>query len=149
LNGTFVRLQGPRVLDDGDEFMVGEQLLRVELLHLRREYPMHEDTLMYISPPKDYRFRLLHVVRGGRAGASYCSVNNDILIGREGCDVNFLEDRHASRQHARVTWSDGQVTLTDLGSRNGTFFRLREEQRLHHGDYVIFGSELMRVEING
>ena len=118
------------------------------MLDLKREYPMQEGTLMYISPPKDYRFRLAHVVRGGKIGDAYCSVNNDILIGREGCDVNFSDDRHASRQHARVTWRDGRITLTDMGSKNGTFLRVRDEQRLFHGDYVQFGSELMRVEIN-
>jgi hypothetical protein len=35
-----------------------------------------------------------------------------------------------------------------MGSKNGTFIKIHDEQRLHHGDYVHFGSELMRVEIN-
>jgi pSer/pThr/pTyr-binding forkhead associated (FHA) protein len=148
LNGTFMRLRQPHVLEDGDEIMIGEQILRLELLSLRREYPMQEGTLMYISPPKDYKFALVHVLRGGRDGSSHVSVNNDILVGREGCDVNFGDDRHASRQHARFTFKNGQVILTDLGSKNGTFVRIRDEQRLFHGDYVSFGSELMRVEIN-
>lgn len=147
-NGSFLRVREPVELEDGDEFMVGEQLLRVEVLNLRKEYPMKEDTLMYISPPKDYKFRLLHTIRGGKPGAAYCSVNNDILIGREGCDLNFAEDRYASRQHARVTWKDGKVVVQDMGSKNGTFVKIKGEQRLFHGDYVYFGSELMRVEIN-
>jgi pSer/pThr/pTyr-binding forkhead associated (FHA) protein len=148
LNGTFLRIREPQILQDGDEFMVGDQLLRVELMQLRREYPMREETLMYISPPKDYKFRLQHIIRGGKPGSSYCSINNDILIGREGCDVNFPEDRHISRQHARVVWKDGQLTILDQGSRNGTFIKLHQEEQLEHGDYVYFGSELMRVEIN-
>lgn len=148
MNGTFLRMREPQLLGHGDEILVGDELLRVELLELRREYPMKEDTLMYISPPKDYKFRLLHIVRGGKPGASFCSVNNDILIGREGCDVNFPDDRHVSRQHARVTFKDGKVLVTDMGSRNGTFIKLKQEEQLNHGDYVYFGSELMRVEIN-
>lgn len=148
LNGTYLRVRGQRELQNGDEIMVGEQILRVEVLALEREYPMQEETLMYISPPKDYKFRLLHVVRGGKGGSAYCSVNNDVLIGREGCDVNFAEDRYASRQHARVTWNEGKIVLTDLDSKNGTFIKTRGEQPLHHGDYVHIGSELMRVEIN-
>ena len=149
VNGTFLKLREPRVLEDGDEVMIGEQVLRVEQLHLEKEYPMQEGTRMYISPPKDYKIRLLHVVRGGKPGASYCSVNNDILVGREGCDVNFGDDRFASRQHARFTWTgEGKVQVQDLGSKNGTFIKIHDEQRLHHGDYVHFGSELMRVEIN-
>jgi pSer/pThr/pTyr-binding forkhead associated (FHA) protein len=148
LNGTFLRMREPRKLSDGDEFMVGEQLLRVEILDLQREYPMKEDTLMYISPPKDYAFRIVQVVRGGREGAAYCSPNNDILIGREGCDINLSGDQHVSRQHARVTWENGTVQLADLDSKNGTFVRIDDEELLEHGDYLMFGAELMRVEIN-
>lgn len=148
LNGTFLRILEPRSVAHGDDILVGEQFLRVEVLSLQPEYPMQEGTRMYISPPKDYKFRLLHVIRGGRGGASFCSVNNDILIGREGCDVNFTEDRFASRKHTRVTWSEGKVLVTDLDSKNGTFVKVRGEQRLVHGDYIQLGSELMRVEIN-
>lgn len=147
-NGTFLRIREPRLLDHGDEVLVGEELLRVEILNLRREYPMRDDTLMYISPPKDYRFRLVQVLRGGRAGTAFCSINNDVLVGREGCDLNFGADRHMSRKHARFTWSNGKVRLEDAGSKNGSYVRIRGEERLYHGDYVQFGSELMRVEIN-
>ncbi len=148
LNGTYLKLRESRDLEDGDIFMIGEQVLRVEYLNLQKEYPAQEDTLMYISPPKDYKFRLVHIIRGGKPGATYCSVNNDILIGREGCDVNFGADRYASRQHARVTWQDGKVVLRDMNSKNGTFIQLKGEERIRHNDYVHFGSELMRVEIN-
>ena len=147
-NGTFVRLREPRLLEHGSEVLVGEELLRVEVLNLRREYPMREDTLMYISPPKDYRFRLMQILRGGRPGAAFCSVNNDVLVGRDGCDMNFSHDRFISRKHARFTWANGKVRVEDTGSKNGTFARVRGEERLFHGDYVYFGSELMRVEIN-
>ncbi|QED26614.1 FHA domain-containing protein [Microvenator marinus] len=147
-NGTFLRLRGPRAVADGQEILVGEQLLRIEYLNLKAEYPMREETLMYISPPKDYMFRVTQIVRGGKPGASFCSVNNDVLVGREGCDMNFPDDRHASRKHVRLTWKDGQVVVQDHDSRNGTFIRVSNEERLQHGDYVYFGSELMRVEIN-
>jgi pSer/pThr/pTyr-binding forkhead associated (FHA) protein len=102
---------------------------------------MQDDTLMYISPPKDYKFRLVHVVRGGKDGASSCSINNDILVGREGCDVNFPDDRYASRKHARFMWEDGQVILKDLSSKNGTFVKIKGDERLYHNDYIVFGSE--------
>lgn len=147
-NGTFLRIRAERELEDGDEIMIGEQLLRLEKLDLRREYPMREDTLMYVSPPKNYKFRLVQKIRGAKPGAAFASVNNDLLIGREGCDVNFTEDRFASRQHARVTWREDKVVVTDLDSKNGTFVRIRDEEQLRHGDYVQMGSELMRVEIN-
>jgi hypothetical protein len=35
-----------------------------------------------------------------------------------------------------------------MDSKNGTFVRIRGENKLSHGDYVWAGSELLRVEIN-
>lgn len=147
-NGTFLRMDESQVLEHGDEFMVGEQLFRVELLNLQSEYPMQNDTLMYVSPPKDYKFRIVHILRGGRPSAAYCSPNNDIMVGRQGCDVNIGDDRHISTKHARVHWDGEKVVLEDMDSKNGTYIRLKAEQKLSHGDYVWAGSELLRVEIN-
>lgn len=147
-NGTFLRTREPARLEDGGEILVGDQRLRIEPLNLQKEYPMQNDTLMYVSPPKDYKFRVSHILEGDRPGGAYCSVNNDILVGREGCDVNFEDDPHVSPRHCRLTWSDGAVVVTDQDSKNGTFVRIDDERRLHHGDYVWVGSELVRVEIN-
>jgi pSer/pThr/pTyr-binding forkhead associated (FHA) protein len=44
--------------------------------------------------------------------------------------------------------ADGQVTLTDLGSKNGTFVRINDELTLEHGDHVFLGQQLLRVEIS-
>lgn len=148
LNGTFLRIRGPQVLKHGDEFLVGRELFRLESMELQARYPMSEDTMMYVSPPKEYRFRLVHVMAGGIPGAVYSSPHNQLTVGREGTDILFADDRHVSRQHARIAGEGGEVVLSDLGSRNGTFVRVREETLLHHGDLVFMGSELLRVEIN-
>jgi pSer/pThr/pTyr-binding forkhead associated (FHA) protein len=39
-------------------------------------------------------------------------------------------------------------TVTDLGSKNGTFTRIAGESPLEHGDYVFLGQQLLRVEIS-
>ncbi len=147
-NGTFLRIREPTRLEDGDELMIGEQRLRIEYLDIQGEYPMRNDTLMYVSPPEDYKFRVVHVVESGRDGRASCSPNNDILVGREGCDLNFPNDPHVSPRHARLTWSDGHVIVTDQDSKNGTFVEVRGERKLQDGDYVMFGSEIVRVEVN-
>ena len=147
-NGTFLQIREPTPVSPGAEFMVGEQRLRIEFLNIQNEYPMQNDTLMYVSPPKEYKFRVVHVLDGGVEGSAYCSVNNDILIGRQGCDINFPDDQYVSPRHCRLTWSDGGVVVTDQDSKNGTFVRIEEEQKLQHSDYVIFGNELVRVEVN-
>lgn len=147
-NGTFLRIREPKRLKDGDMFRVGEQLLKIELLDLQNEYPMKNGTLMYVSPPKSFKFRVVHILDGGKPGAAYCSVNNELLLGRNGCDVNFNDDRHVSPQHARIFWHEGAPVLEDMESKNGTYFNTSGEERLRHGDYVQVGSELLRVEIN-
>ncbi len=149
LNGTFLRIREPKVLEDGDELLVGQQRLRVEYLSIDDEYSMDQGTLMYISPSKGYRFRLVHILEGRKPGSAYCNSANSLSIGREGTDVLFADDRYVSHEHARVEWRDGKVVVTDLDSKNGTFVSVTGEESLHHGDYVFMGSELVRVEISG
>jgi pSer/pThr/pTyr-binding forkhead associated (FHA) protein len=148
-NGTYLKVEEPRELQNGDQFLIGDQLLRFEPLNLIPEYPTDDQTLIYISPAKEFKFRVMQILRGGRAGRSFSSVSNDVLIGREGCDINFSDDRQVSRKHARITWNGSGATLTDMESKNGTYFRITGEERLTHGAYVQIGAELMRVEING
>jgi pSer/pThr/pTyr-binding forkhead associated (FHA) protein len=40
------------------------------------------------------------------------------------------------------------MTISDLGSKNGTFVRIGDETQLIHGDYVFLGQQLLRVEIS-
>jgi len=42
-------------------------------------------------------------------------------IGRQGCDVNFPGDEHLSRTHLQLTRNGSTFSVSDLGSRNGTF----------------------------
>jgi pSer/pThr/pTyr-binding forkhead associated (FHA) protein len=41
------------------------------------------------------------------------------IVGRENCDILLMEGT-VSRRHAQVVLEDGRVTVTDLGSTNGT-----------------------------
>ncbi len=64
------------------------------------------------------------------------------LIGREG-DV-LLTDSRVSRKHAQATLQNGTITLTDLGSTNGTFVNgeqlaQNEPRQLVEGDKLSFG----------
>jgi pSer/pThr/pTyr-binding forkhead associated (FHA) protein len=70
-----------------------------------------------------------------------------VSIGRESNDINFPDDPFISGHHAQVSYAEGRLNLTDLGSKNGTFLRVNEESRLEHGDYVFMGQQLLRVEI--
>jgi pSer/pThr/pTyr-binding forkhead associated (FHA) protein len=105
-------------------------------------------TYFYSSPKRPSPFRITQVLRGGHAGLVACARENSITIGREECDVNFPEDLYMSGQHARVDQTpQGAYTLSDTGSRNGTYVRIRGERELGNGDYVFLGKQLLRVEM--
>jgi pSer/pThr/pTyr-binding forkhead associated (FHA) protein len=77
----------------------------------------------------------------------YCARENSIQIGREDSDMNFPDDVFMSGRHAKVELgADGSYSLVDLGSRNGSYVRVRGERELSHGDYVFLGHQLLRVE---
>ena len=66
-----------------------------------------------------------------------------IVLGRGvGGDV-MLEDQEASRRHAEIRFSGREVSITDLGSRNGTFVngaRIQGAQTLRPGDEIRIGA---------
>ena len=51
----------------------------------------------------------------------------EVTIGRDESNDVVLQDDRISRLHARLTWTEGEWALTDLGGLNGTWL---EEQRL-------------------
>jgi len=76
------------------------------------------------------------------------SLNEGVyVLGRsEDCDL-VINDTTVSRKHARIEISvDKTITLTDLGSHNGTVVnghKISEPQLIHHSDIILLG----RVEI--
>ena len=62
-------------------------------------------------------------------------------------DILFSEDGYVSGLHCRVArGSDGRVYITDVGSSNGSFVRLRGERSLGSGDILLMGQQLFRVD---
>jgi pSer/pThr/pTyr-binding forkhead associated (FHA) protein/RNA polymerase subunit RPABC4/transcription elongation factor Spt4 len=148
-NGVFIRIRNPVVLDSGGAFLVGEQLLQVEAAAPDfGPQPDAEGTYYYASPKRASKMRLIQRLRGGDIGIIFRARGDTISIGRENNDVNFPDDPFISGHHAQVSiGGDGHFTLTDLGSKNGTFVRIGEEAPLQNGDYVFIGQQLLRVEL--
>ena len=93
------------------------------------------------SPPNGGAWRLV----GAR---DTFEVSGRHVFGRDAsCDFTVSSDT-VSSQHARLELLDGRLTVTDLGSSNGTFVngeRIRERV-LNLGDTVKFDVESYRVE---
>ncbi len=77
------------------------------------------------------------------------TVRDELVIGRDGCDVN-LADPLVSRRHAAFAGDgEGGLAVTDLGSSNGTFVNERPisgERALAAGDEVRIGDTVWSVE---
>jgi pSer/pThr/pTyr-binding forkhead associated (FHA) protein len=51
-----------------------------------------------------------------------------------------------SGRHARIVRRGASFVLTDEGSRNGTFIRIKGEVELKPGDVILIGKQLFRFE---
>ena len=64
---------------------------------------------------------LLIVLRGPDKGARYLLDSDEAVAGRNPDRDLFLDDITVSRHHCRFTRANAQMTVTDLGSLNGTY----------------------------
>jgi pSer/pThr/pTyr-binding forkhead associated (FHA) protein len=148
-NGVFLRIKESAALENGDCFLAGEQLLRVDLKEVPAQTPTTTGTYFYGSPRVTSKFRVTQLLAGGSEGIMACSEDSLLSIGREGNILDFPDDNFISGRHAQLHANGPSgVTLEDLGSRNGTFHRVRGAKELHSGDYVFIGQQLFRVEIS-
>ena len=82
---------------------------------------------------------------GGRAGESFRPAGARTRIGRSpDCDI-FLDDVTVSRNHAVLVEEDGQFSVEDQGSLNGTFVNRKRIDRapLQEGDELQVGKYRM------
>ena len=97
------------------------------------------------SAPSSVRGRLHLVMEGGAPGDVY-DIGEETLIGRSAGDITFPHDGFMSGRHARIVKRGDAFTLTDEGSRNGTFIKLKGEIELEPGDMILIGKQLFRFE---
>jgi FHA domain len=146
-NGVFLRIRTPVELEFGDEFLVGDQLLRVSKNPISDDGPDPEPTYFYSSPKWPSSFRVLQIFEGGASGACVVARGNTLQIGSVIGDLVFADDPLVDQQHCIIEEQAGTVVLTDLGSRTGVFVRVRGEQELVHGDELLIGRTRLVVDL--
>lgn len=84
---------------------------------------------------------MLVVIRGPNAGSRYLLDRRLTTIGRHPESHLFLDDVTVSRRHAEIHGEDGQLTIRDQGSLNGTYVNgdRVEERVLRTGDELQIG----------
>ncbi len=146
-NGVFLRVRGSVELELGDEFVVGDQLLRVEKNPIADDGPDPDPTYFYSSPKWPSSFRVVQQFEGGARGAAAVARGNALQVGSAVGDLVFPDDPLVSEQHCLIEEQAGTVVLTDLGSRTGIFVRVRGQQALLHGDELLVGRTRLSVEL--
>jgi DNA segregation ATPase FtsK/SpoIIIE, S-DNA-T family len=94
----------------------------------------------------------LIVVEGPDRGRSF-ALSAQSVIGRDPTAAIHLTDKEVSRRHAIVTVGEGQATVEDLGSFNGTHVdgsEISAETPLEFGDRIRLGQTVLELrEITG
>lgn len=147
LNGVYVKLKpnAPEHLEYEDVFRIGQEIIRLE--PLKNQPPSPDGVERFGSPAKGYIGRLALVIGRDTTGNAFPIPERGVHCGRERGDILFSEDGYVSGLHCRVHRAeDGKMYLTDVGSSNGTFVRLRMQRTLSQGDVLLMGQQLFRVD---
>lgn len=148
LNGTFYRIKNDVVLASGNEIRVGQELLRVDL------YKADGDTVLGSSGEKTIGGpvpagtwgRLCVLAGKDRVANAFLLAAPEVHLGRDQGHVTFPHDGYVSGRHAKLTHKDGVASLSDTGSRNGTYVRITAEHDLKSGDLLLAGQQLFRIQ---
>jgi hypothetical protein len=146
-NGVFLRIKAPVELGPGDEFLVGDQLLRVERNPVPKDGPDAGPTYFYSSPKWLSSFRVVQIFEGGALGACVLAHGTTLQIGSAFGDFVFPSDPLVSEQHCLIEEQAGTILLTDLGSQTGVFVRIKGEQELVTCDELLVGRTRLVVEV--
>jgi len=102
-------------------------------------------------------FRHLSGSRATEIDVVAVGAHRELILGRaSSAAVRFdaRRDKNVGRHHARISWTDDDPTrfsLTDLGSRNGTYVngrRVAEPVVLKRGDMVELGASGPKIEFD-
>jgi pSer/pThr/pTyr-binding forkhead associated (FHA) protein len=148
-NGTWVFIDGPHRLTDGDVILIGSQLLRFRRLGYPGPHPPEADKTRRLgsaTPTAD-----IAVLAQLRADSSvrdtfHLSPGRSITIGRDRGDWIFPYDPTMSGLHAEIRSEDSDFIVVDAQSRNGIAVAVRGERPCALGQRVLLGDRILRVE---
>jgi pSer/pThr/pTyr-binding forkhead associated (FHA) protein len=159
-NGVFLRLRNDparegsveAALADQDLFLVGQQVLMFEVVKDAEAgfgTASQHGTLIFGTPAAPRYARLSQRTVEGITRDVFYVRKEETVFGREAGDIVFPDDPFLSRRHAvlRVDATERRFFLSDVGSSNGTFLRVRGEVTLCDGDQFRIGQQLFRVAI--
>jgi pSer/pThr/pTyr-binding forkhead associated (FHA) protein len=148
-NQSWLFIEEPTKLTDGDLVLVGSQMLRFRRLGYPGPHPPEADSTRRMGstiPTVDVA--VLEQVRadGSVRDVFHLSPGRSILIGRTTGDWLFPYDQTMSGRHAEIQTEDSEFFVQDAGSRNGVATSVRGERELRVGNRLLLGDQVLRVE---
>jgi len=148
-NGTWVYLDRPHRLVEGDMVLIGSQVLRYRRLGYPGPRPPEADNtrrLGSLTPQTDMA-NLAQIRSDGRArDMVHLSPGRTLRIGREQGDWQFPYDPSMSGLHASIRSEDADFVVADEGSRNGIAIAVRSEYILADKTRLLLGDQMIRTE---
>jgi pSer/pThr/pTyr-binding forkhead associated (FHA) protein len=149
-NGTWIFLEGPHKLVDGDLILIGSQLLRFRRLGYPGPYAADADAtrrMGSVIPSADIASLSQLRVDGSVRDVFHLSPGRDIKLGRDAGDWSFPYDPSMSSNHAVIRSEDADFVLTDAGSRNGVAVAARGDVPVRKGSRILVGDKTLVVEM--
>jgi pSer/pThr/pTyr-binding forkhead associated (FHA) protein len=148
-NGSWVFIDEPTKLIDGDLILVGSQVLRFRRLGYPGPHPPEADStrrMGSVTPPVDVAILEQLRADGSVRDVFHLSPGRNALIGRETGDWTFPYDQTMSGRHAEIVSEDIEFYVHDAGSRNGVAMSVRGDRQLKPGQRFLLGDQILRVE---
>ena len=149
-NGTWVFLEEPYRLLDGDLLLIGSQVIRFRRLGYPGPHPPDADATKRMGsliPSADIASLTQLRSDGSVRDVIQLSPGRDVAIGREQGEWVFPYDPSMSARHALVRSEDADFVVVDANSRNGIALAARGDMVLRDQSRILVGDKLLQIEI--
>jgi pSer/pThr/pTyr-binding forkhead associated (FHA) protein len=148
-NGTWLYIDAPYRLQDGDTMLIGSQILRFRRLGYPGPHPPEADRtrrLGSLTPTADVALLAQLRADGSARDTCHLSPGRSVRIGRDEGDWLFPFDQTMSARHAEIRGEDLEFIVIDDASRNGIAIAVRGEKPVKAGQKLLMGDQTLRVE---
>jgi adenylate cyclase len=144
IEGVFLRIAGAYVLEQQDVFVVGEQIFHYQ------ETPCDPPKAAVPSPEladitTAVTAELVRTDAKGKPTGRYPLSAPEVAFGRTRGTYVFPDDKLMSRAHIRILQRGEDFVLEDVGSRNGTFVKVRSRTPISSGCSLLIAGQLLKV----
>jgi len=148
-NGSWVFIDRPTRLIDGDTMLVGSQMIRYRRLGYPGPRSADADaTRGMLSAVPQADIAVLEQLRGDESvrDVFHLSPGRTIILGRETGQWTFSYDPSMSARHAEIRSEDAEFFVHDIESTNGVAIAIRGECVVQRGQRILVGDQILRVD---